>query len=158
MTCKERLQAYLDAQHVPYTLQQHSVAYGAQQVAESEQIPGRVVAKVVIVRANDNPVLLALPADRRVDFERVKTLLHAHTLRLADETEVAPLFPDCEVGTMPPFGNLYDLPVVVDQRLAQTEDLVFPIGTYTETMRLRYDDFARLVQPVVADVARHPGE
>jgi len=156
MTCKERLQAYLDAQHVPYTLQQHDVAYGAQQIAQSEHIPGSLVAKAVIVQANGNPVLLALPADSRIDFERVKTLLHAHRLRLAGETEVAPLFPDCEVGAMPPFGNLYDLPVVVDRRLADNQNLVFPIGTYTETMRLRYDDFARLVQPVVADIARRP--
>lgn len=155
MTCKERLQAFLDGEHVPYELQQHSIAYTAQQVAASEHISGRLVAKVVIVLANGGPVLLALPASSRVDFERVKQVLHARDVRLADETEVAPLFPDCEVGAMPPFGSLYELPVVVDQHLADDERIVFPVGTHTETMRLRYDDFARLVKPVVADVAHH---
>jgi Ala-tRNA(Pro) deacylase len=156
MTCKERLQASLDGEHVPYELQQHSVAYTAQQIAASEHISGRLVAKVVIVLANGGPVVLTLPASNRVDFERVKEILHARDVRLADETEVAPLFPDCEVGAMPPFGNLYELPVVVDQQLAEDEYIVFPVGTHTETMRLRYDDFARVVRPVVADVARHP--
>jgi Ala-tRNA(Pro) deacylase len=156
MNCKERLQSYLDGQHVAYTLQEHVVAYDAQHVAQSEHIPGRMVAKVVIVRANGNPVLLALPADRRVDFDRVRALLHTDDLQLAAETEVAALFPDCAVGAMPPFGNLYHLPVVVDQRLAENEDVVFPAGAYTETIRLRADDFVRLVQPVVADTARHP--
>ncbi len=155
MTCKERLQAFLDGEHVPYELQQHSIAYTAQQVAASEHISGRLVAKVVIVLANGGPVLLALPASSRVDFERVQQVLHARDVRLADETEVAPLFPDCEVGAMPPFGSLYELPVVVDQHLADDERIVFPVGTHTETMRLRYDDFARLVKPVVADVAHH---
>ncbi len=160
MTCKERLQASLDGEQVPYELQQHSIAYTAQQIAASEHISGKLVAKlvakVVIVWANGSPVVLTLPACNRVDFERVKEILHARDVRLADETEVAPLFPDCEVGAMPPFGNLYELPVVVDQHLAEDEYIVFPVGTHTETMRLRYDDFARVVRPVVADVARHP--
>ena len=156
MSCKDRLEQYLRDNGVPYQVQHHARVFTAQEVAAVEHIPGDQLAKVVMAVADDKPVMLALPAPYRVDTSKAAEVVGARQLRLADEREFDSRFPDCEVGAMPPFGNLYELPVVVDQQLAEDEYIVFPVGTHTETMRLRYDDFARLVRPVVADVARHP--
>lgn len=153
MTCRERLEAYLRAHQVPFQVQHHPVAYTAQQVAASEHIPGRMVAKVVMVVADDRLVLLTLPAPARVDLERVAAMLGARAVRLAHEEEFAAAFSDCEVGAMPPFGNLYDLPVYADPSLAENQTIVFAAGTHTDTMSLAYSDFARLVRPVVAPFA-----
>lgn len=158
MQCKERLESYLNEQHVPFQVQQHAIAYTAQDVAASEHIPGKLVAKVVIVFADNNMVMLALPAPYRVDFARVGESLGAREVRLADEAELKAAFPDCEVGAMPPFGNLYSLPLYVDRRLAEDETIVFPVGTHTETARLAFADFERLVQPAQAEFSRPPQE
>lgn len=154
MQCKERLEAYLREHQVPFQIQQHSQAFSAQKIAESEHISGKKVAKVVIVFADDKLVALVLPATVRADLAKVRTMLGAKEIRLAEEHEFAARFPDCEVGTMPPFGNLYGLPVYVDKSLPAEESIVFPIGTYTETMSLRYTDFARLVQPQIGELTR----
>ncbi len=158
MQCKERLENYLREQGVPFQVQQHPIAYTAQDVAASEHIPGKQVAKVVIVFADNTMVMLVLPAPYRVDFNRVGQALGARDVRLADEVELGAAFPDCEVGAMPPFGNLYHLPMYVETRLAEDESIVFPIGTHTETMRLKYADFARLVNPPLLEFARPPQE
>src|SRR5215469_3132497 len=157
MNCQERLEEYFHSQHVPFQVQQHERSYTAQEVAASEHIPGKMVAKVVMVFADDRMVLLALPASHVVDFSWAKRALGAKHLRLASETEFAAAFPDCEVGTMPPFGNLYDLPVYVDRSLAEDETIVFPVGTHTETMSVRFPDFQRLVQPITSEFARPRG-
>jgi len=156
MTCKGRLEEYLDAEHVPYDVHPHRAAYGAQQVAESEHIPGKLVAKVVIVLADGKQVMMVLPASARLDIDKAQAALRAADVRLAEEREFAATFPDCEVGAMPPFGNLYGLPVYADGRLAEDESIVFPVGAYTEAMRVAYADFARTVKPILADLA-HQG-
>jgi Ala-tRNA(Pro) deacylase len=157
MNCHERLEEYFHSQHVPFQVQQHEKSYTAQEVAASEHIPGKTVAKVVMVFADNRMVLLALPASYIVDFSWAERALGAKHLRLATETEFAAAFPDCEVGTMPPFGNLYDLPVYVDRHLAEDETIVFAVGTYTETMSVRFPDFQRLVQPTIGEFARPRG-
>jgi Ala-tRNA(Pro) deacylase len=149
MTCKERLEAYLRTHGVPFQLQHHPLAYTAQEVAAAEHVPGKIVAKVVMVEADGRSAMLALPANRRVDLAQAARLLGAGDVRLAAEAEFAATFPDCEVGAMPPFGNLYGVPVYVDQTLAEDEEIVVNAGTHTDTIRLRYADFARLVQPTV---------
>jgi Ala-tRNA(Pro) deacylase len=153
MQSKERLEAYLREHQVPYQEQQHARAFTAQDVAATEHIPGKLVVKVVIAFADGKMVMLALPASYRVDFARAGEALGAREVRLASEAELHAAFPDCEVGAMPPFGNLYQLPVYVDRHLAEDETIVFPVGTHTETMRLRYTDFARLVNPTVVEFA-----
>lgn len=158
MQCKDRLETYLREHHIPFQVQQHPIAYTAQDVAASEHIPGKLVAKVVIVFADNQMVMLALPAPYRVDFARVAQSLGAREVRLADEAELKSAFPDCEVGAMPPFGNLYNLPLYVDKRLAEDETIVFPLGTHTETARLTFADFERLVHPAQADFTRPPQE
>jgi Ala-tRNA(Pro) deacylase len=151
----DRLVAYLQKYQVPFELQHHPVAYTAQQVAESEHIPGRMVAKAVMVFVEDKPAMLVLPADFRVHLGKTATALGTPNVRLAHEAEFAATFPDCEIGALHPFGNLYELPVYVDKTLTDDDTIVFRAGTHTETMSVRYADYARLVQPTVVELALH---
>jgi Ala-tRNA(Pro) deacylase len=140
---------------VPFQGQHHPVAYTAQEIAASEHIPGKLLAKVVMVVADDQLVMLALPADSRADLGRVAAVLGVQAVRLAREEEFEAAFPDCAVGAMPPFGPLYDLPVYMDKALAADDTIVVQAGSYTDTLSLRYADFDRLMQPTVAEFARH---
>lgn len=152
--CKERLEEYLRENEVPFQVQHHAAAFTAQEVAAAEHVPGRMVAKVVVVRAQDgNLALLALPAPEQVDLEKAGEVLGAPEVRLAREEEFAGTFPDCEVGAMPPFGNLYGVPVYVEKSLAEDETIVFQAGTHTDTMSVKYEDFEKLVRPKVAEFA-----
>lgn len=156
MTCREKLEAYLRENRVPYQAQHHPVAFTAQEVAASEHIPGRLLAKVVMVSADGRMVMLAVPAPHRVDLARAATVLGAKDVRIAREAEFSGAFPDCEVGAMPPFGNLYGVPVYVDRSLAEDETILVQAGTHTDTVTLRYADFERLVKPTVAAFTHRP--
>ena len=156
MQCKEQLESYLREKRVAFQVQHHPRVYTAQEVAASEHIPGKMLAKVVMVLADGATVMLALPAPSKVDLAKAGAVLGAREVRLAREEEFAAAFPDCEVGAMPPFGNLYDVPVYVDKTLSEDDTIVFQAGSHTDTMSLNYADFERLAQPVVADFARHP--
>ena len=155
MDCKERLESYLREDQVPFEAHHHPSAFTAQEVAASEHTPGKMVVKVVMVLADGELAMLAMPAPYQADLDRVAEVLGATEVRLANEEEFAPAFPDCEVGAMPPFGNLYGLPVYVDEALAEDETIVVQAGTHTDTIRLRYADFERLVRPTVARFAYH---
>ncbi len=154
MQCKERVEAYLREHQVPYMLQHHAQAFSAQKIAESEHIPGKMVAKTVIVLADNQLIALVLPASYYADLNKVMAILAARDIRLAHEAEFENVFSDCEVGAMPPFGNLYGIGVYVEKSLTEDEMIVFPVGTYTDTMSLKYADFERLVQPIVIEFAR----
>jgi Ala-tRNA(Pro) deacylase len=154
MPCKERLEAYLRENQVPFQEQQHSRAFSAQRIAECEHVSSKQVARVVIASADGKMISLVLPASSHVDLELMRTLLGVQSIRLAHEEEFAPAFPDCEVGAMPPFGNLYNIPVYVDRSLASEETIIFPAGTYTDTISLKYADFERLAHPEVMAFAR----
>lgn len=158
MECRERLEAYLRENGVPFEVQRHPRVVTAQEVAASEHVPGRMLAKTVMVMADGELVMLALPAPYQVDLERVAAALGAGEARLAEEEEFEGAFPDCEVGAMPPFGNLYGVPVYVEESLAEDETIVFRAGTHTETMSVSYADFERLVGPTVAAFAARAGE
>jgi Ala-tRNA(Pro) deacylase len=140
-----------------YELQHHPLAFTAREVAASEHVPGRLMAKVVVVYADGQPAMLVMPATSRVDLPAAEVALRAASVRLAREDELKQLFPDCDVGSMPPFGNLYGLPVYVDRDLAEDEMIYFQVGTHTDTMRVRYADFERLAQPQVMSFGYHPG-
>jgi Ala-tRNA(Pro) deacylase len=155
MQCKDRLESYLRDNDVTFQVQHHVRAFTAQEIAASEHMSGKLLAKVVMVIANGKTVMLALPASHRVDMAAVRTLLGAQDARLAHESEFAETFPDCEVGAMPPFGNLYGVPVVVDTSLAEDDTIVVQSGTHTDSLSLKYADYARLVQPSVAKFGRH---
>ena len=151
MNCKEKLEAYLRENQVPYEIQHHPAAFTAKQVAASEELPRKLMAKVVMVFADSWPVMLVLPASERVYLPEAARVLGAAEIRMADEVEFANLFPDCEVGAMPPFGNLYGVPVYVDKMLTEDEVIFFQAGTHTDTISLKYADFERLVKPTVKE-------
>ena len=132
------------------------MAFTAQQVAECEHISGKQVAKSVVIFADSTMVLLVIPAALRVDLQKVQECLGAKQVRLAHEGEFQAAFPGCEVGAMPPFGNLYGLPVYVERSLTTQDTIVFPIGTHTETMSLKYTDLERLLHPTILDFALKP--
>jgi Ala-tRNA(Pro) deacylase len=157
LRCKDRLVAYLHANQVPFVIQHHRIAYTAQDVAASEHLPGQLMAKVVMAVADSALIMLVLPANHRADLTRVRAALGASAVWLADESDFASRFADCAIGAMPPFGNLYDLPVYVDLTLTKDPAFVFQAGTHSDTMQIRYADFARLVKPTVVDIARASG-
>ena len=153
MRCKERIMAYLSEHEVPYEIHVHPIAFTAQDVAASEHVPGRLVAKVVMVVADGRMVMLAVPAYERINLPDVAHMLGATEVRMAEEREFAPYFQDCEVGAMPPFGNLYGLEVWVDRTLTEQHTIYFNAGSHTETIRINYTDYAHLVNPTVGDFA-----
>jgi nucleotide-binding universal stress UspA family protein/prolyl-tRNA editing enzyme YbaK/EbsC (Cys-tRNA(Pro) deacylase) len=158
MNCKEKLGTYLRENAVPYQSQHHVRAITAQEVAATEHVPGKVVAKTVMVLPADEEkmVMLVLPAPYHVNPQKAAVALGVSEVRLAEEERFADSFPDCEVGAMPPFGNLYDVPVYVDKTLAEDETIVFRAGTHTDTMSVSYADFERLVEPALAEFADPP--
>jgi Ala-tRNA(Pro) deacylase len=127
-------------------------------VAQVLAVPGKLVAKVVMVKADNYFIMTVLPSTWRVDLKRLRDELDVRDVRLATESEIANLFPDCQVGTMPPFGNLYGVEVYVDQLLTEDESIVFEAGTYVGAMKLRYKDFADLVRPKVAVFHHEPSK
>ena len=153
MECRDRLEEYLRENGVPFEVQHHPRAITAQEVAATEHVPGKMLAKVVVVMVDGRMVMLSLPAPYQVDLEKVGKVLGAEEARLAEEEEFEGTFPDCEVGAMPPFGNLYELPVYVEEALAEDETIFFRAGTHTDTMSVRYADFKQLVKPTVAEFA-----
>jgi Ala-tRNA(Pro) deacylase len=150
LNCKNRLEEYLRENTVAFQVQHHPRAVTAQEVAAAEHVPGEMLAKTVMVLADGEMVMLALPAPYQVDLEKAGEVLGAEEVRLAEEEEFENAFPDCEVGAMPLFGNLYDLPVYVEEALAEDETIFFRAGTHTDTMSVRYADFEWLVEPTVA--------
>ena len=147
-----RLREFLEVNKVPFSVHSHPEAYTAQEIADLAHVTGRMLAKVVIVKAGDDLKMLVLPADRRVDLQRVKGLL-GRDVRLATEAEFRDAFPGCEVGAMPPFGNLFGIPIYVDRSLEQEEEIVFNAGTHTLTAKLAFKDFARLTEPRIVEFA-----
>jgi Ala-tRNA(Pro) deacylase len=159
MACKERLEAYLREKGVPYQNQHHARAISAQEVAATEHVPGRMFAKTVMILPDneENMVMLVLPAPYHVNPLKASAALGVSEVQLADEERFADAFPDCEVGAMPPFGNLYEVPVYVHRALGEDETIVFRSGTHTDTMSVSYADFEKLVRPTVADIADPSG-
>ena len=151
MSVPQRLKSFLDSNYVPYESLTHSTTYTAQGTATLMQISGKDVAKTVVLCVGEhNPkiVLAVLPGSRHVKFETLATLLGKH-VRLASEEEFIRLFPDCELGAMPPFGALYNLPVYVDESLAKDKEVVFNAGTHHDAVRMAYEDFAKLASPTI---------
>jgi Ala-tRNA(Pro) deacylase len=155
MPLNARVQSFLEGKSVPYEVLAHPLAYTAQGVAHASHVSGWQMAKVVIVRPPSGPPLMAvLPASRRLDLGQFEDVAGFKKLALVSEAEMHDVFPDCETGAMPPFGNLYGLPVFVDAHLAREKDLVFQAGNHREAARVRFSDFERLVHPKVGDFCR----
>ncbi len=155
MAVAARLKSYLDKNKVDYHVLYHQRVYTAQEVAATQHISGKELAKVVMMKLDNELVMMVLPASLVVDMDKLKRLFQPKVVKLAREEEFQGLFPDCEIGAMPPFGNLYDLQVYVDTSLAEQPHIVFQAGSHVETIRMAYRDFANLVQPKVVDFATH---
>jgi Ala-tRNA(Pro) deacylase len=145
----KKLKEFLDRERVRYETIKHSRAYTAQEIAALAHVPGRELAKTVMVKLNGRMAMAVLPASHQVDLELLKAAAGAQTAELATEQEFKNLFPECETGAMPPFGNLYGMEVFVSSPLAEDEEIAFNAGSHTELIRLSYKDFERLVQPGV---------
>ncbi|MCF7709173.1 MAG: YbaK/EbsC family protein [Verrucomicrobia bacterium] len=141
------LKDFLDKEDIKYVCVIHSPAYTAQEIAASAHIPGREMAKTVMVKVNGKMAMAVLPAHRRVDLDALREAAGTDDLAFASERDFKELFPGCETGAMPPFGNLYDMDVFVDAPLEEDETIAFNAGTHAEVVKLAYSDFKRLVKP-----------
>jgi len=150
------LREFLDSRQVKYSTIEHSPAYTAQEIAAISHIPGKELAKSVIVKMDGKMIMAVLPASRRINFSRLKEVVGATTAELATEREFEERFPDCQLGAMPPFGNLYDMVVLVDKSLADDEEIAFNACNHRELIRLSFEDFTRLVEPQILDFAWKP--
>jgi Ala-tRNA(Pro) deacylase len=143
----QRLQAFLDENQVKYVVISHSRAFTAQEVAAATHIPGKELAKSVIIEIDGELAMAVLPGSQRVDVDLLRDAVGAKEVTLARESAFRDRFPECDLGAMPPFGNLYGMPVYVADSLAEDEEIAFNAGSHTELVKLSYRDFARLVQP-----------
>ncbi len=149
-----RLKEFLKEKGIRFINIHHSSAYTAQEIAALAHIRGKELAKTVIVKLDGKMVMAVLPASYQVDLELLKMAAGAQEARLATEEEFKDLFPECELGAMPPFGNLYGIEVYVAPPLAEDKEIAFNAGSHYELIKLAYTDFERLVRPKVASFSR----
>jgi Ala-tRNA(Pro) deacylase len=154
MAMLERLLAHLDQYQVPYTHTVHPLAYTARQVARAEHMPERKLAKTIVFLADEKYGMAVLPADSFVDMQELRLMLDMPRLRLATERELNELFPDCELGAMPPFGALFGMHVYVDHSLTHEDEIAFNAGTHRDVVHMRYRDYSEIVRPSVMTFAR----
>ena len=144
-----KLREFLDSRKIKYMVISHSLAYTAQGIAALAHVSGHKLAKTVIVKIDGVLAMAVVPASLHVDLDQLRTITGAGTVQLATEQEFKDAFPDCETGAMPPFGNLYNMPVYADATLAEHEEITFSAGTHRELMRMNWNDMAEVVSPVV---------
>ena len=145
---------YLARNSIQYEVIEHAPAFSAHEVAVVSHVPDKELAKTLIVNADGKFCMVIMPADHRMDDHLLHDLLKAKHVHLASEEDLKQIFPDCEVGAMPPFGNLYALPVYADKTLAADDEIIFNACSHTKSIRLKMSDFIRLVKPVVAEFSQ----
>ena len=148
-----KLREFLDFRHIKYLVISHSVAYTAQGIAALVHMSGKKMAKTVIVKIDGVLAMAVVPASLHVDLDLLRAATGARVVEVATEQEFKDAFPDCETGAMPPFGNLYDMPVYADASLAENEEITFNAGTHRELMRMTWADLARLVDPQITNLS-----
>jgi Ala-tRNA(Pro) deacylase len=144
-----KLKEFLDENNVKYVTIKHSSAYTAQEIAAKAHVSGKELAKTVMINVEGKMAMAVLPASYQVDFEVLKEIFDTKKVELSSESEFKYRFPDCELGAMPPFGNLYDMEVYVAESLAEDKVIAFNAGNHTELIKLEYADFEKLVKPRV---------
>jgi Ala-tRNA(Pro) deacylase len=149
MSIPKHISEFLDSQGVWYQHFTHSLAYTAQGIAHAQHISGKHLAKVVMVMADGSLIMAVVPGNHRVDLLRLGEILNADSIRLAAEDEFKDIFPDCDLGAMPPLGNLYKLDVWMDASLKSHPHILFNAGTHSETILMSIADFDRMVQPKI---------
>lgn len=149
----QKLREFLNERGVKYATIIHSPAFTAQEIAASAHVPGKELAKTVMVELDGKMAMAVLSASQRVNLDELKELTGADDVKLACEREFADLFPGCEIGAMPPFGNLYNMDVYVTPSLAEDEYIAFNAGSHTELIRMKYEEYAKLVEPKMLEFA-----
>ncbi|HAU1151327.1 TPA: YbaK/EbsC family protein [Legionella pneumophila] len=144
-----KLKQFLDSHEIKYLSIAHSPAYTAQEIAASAHVSGKQLAKTVIIKIDGRLAMAVLPASDHISFMKLKEAIGASDLELATESEFEGKFAECDVGAMPPFGNLYDLPVLVSTKLSQQDHILFNAGSHSELMQLSFGDFEKLVKPTL---------
>ena len=150
MPILKKLKEALDEAKISYEVYNHALAYTAQEIAAKQHFSGKEMAKVVMLDVDGALVMGVIPGSRKISLDMVRVSLGAKKARLATEDEFIARFPNCEIGAMPPFGNLFGLSVYVDPALEQDEYIYFNAGNHVQTVRLKYADFASLVKPQIA--------
>lgn len=145
----KRLKEFLDSHNIKYVIISHSRAFTAQETATSAHIPGKELAKTVVVKMNGKMAMAVLPASSKVDFDLLKKATGSSKIEIASEKEFKDIFPECEVGAMPPFGNLYGMEVFVAESLTEDKEIAFNAGSHRELVKMAYKDFERLAKPKI---------
>ena len=148
----QKLRNFLDSHRIKYFIISHSPAYTAQEIAASAHVPGKELAKTVMVTIDGRLAMAVLPASGKLDFTMLERVASSSDVLLASEEDFADMFPGCEVGAMPPFGNLFGMKTYVDRELARDEEIVFNAGDHTELLRLSFTDYEHLVHPAIAEL------
>lgn len=149
-----KLKEFLDSRGVKYVTIGHPTVYTAQEIAASAHIPGKELAKTVVVKLDGKLAMAVLPASHKIDFDFLREAAKAKVVALACEEEFKDLFPGCNIGAMPPFGNLYGMDVFAEEALAEDEEIAFNAGSHTELIKMDYKDFEMLVRPKLAAFSR----
>jgi Ala-tRNA(Pro) deacylase len=152
----KKLREFLNSQNIPYMTISHTVAYTAKEIAALTHISNKELAKTLIVKVDGTMAMAVLPASYDVDLFALRAAIGAKSATLAKESEFKDRFPECDIGAMPPFGNLYGMAVYVDESLTKDKDIAFNAGTHEELLQVSYADFARLVKPTVFRFAELP--
>ena len=155
MAVPTKLKSYLDKEKIRYEVAEHPLAYTASEIAGSQHVPGKQMVKSVIIKSQGKFFMCVLPAIHLIDFDKLKKVLGSKDITLADEEEIAKLFPDYDLGAEPPFGHLYGLKVYADLSLEDDDEIVFNAGTHTDVVKMKMDDFKRLVKPVMSEIGTH---
>jgi Ala-tRNA(Pro) deacylase len=155
MVIAQKLKDYLDEENVEYEILNHAEAFTAPEIAGSKHIPGKQFAKTVIVKGDNKYYVCVLPAIHLIDFDKLKYIIKSKEIELVKEDEIAHLFPDFQIGAEPPFGNLYGLPIYVDEILQENDEIVINAGTHTDLVRMKWRDFKRLTQPILGNFGKH---
>ena len=145
----QKLKEFLDSHNIKYVTIRHSRAFTAQETAATAHVPVKELAKTVMVKINGKMAMAVLPASSKVDFDLLKKVMGSGKVEIASEKEFKDLFPDCEIGAMPPFGNLYGMEVFVTNSLTEDREIAFNAGSHRELVKLAYKDFERLVKPKI---------
>ncbi len=151
-----KLRAFLDEEKVRYVSIRHSEAFTALEIAASAHISGKEMVKTVMIKVDGKMAMAVLPANEKVDLAKLREMTAADSVEIATELEFGDLFPGCELGAMPPFGNLWGMRVFAAPSLGTHDKIAFNAGSHTELLKMDYTDFERLVKPEVAEFSTAP--
>ena len=152
-----RIQDYLEKAGVNFEVKEHKPTFSAQQMAAAEHEPGRFVAKPVVVKVDGKNIMCVLAASRKIDLSELKKELGAKSVELAEEDEVGRIFGDCELGAEPPFGNIYDLPTLMDKALEDDDHIMFQAGAHDKAIKIKMDDYRKIVKPKIVEFSYQMG-